>query len=43
MPEVNLSNSAIIATCHERTPRSAALAEEAAALLPSGITHDSRY
>ncbi len=43
MPDTNLSNSAIIAAYRERTPRSAALAEEAAALLPSGVTHDSRY
>jgi glutamate-1-semialdehyde 2,1-aminomutase len=43
LSDVNLSNSAIIAAYRERTPRSAALAEEALALLPSGVTHDSRY
>lgn len=39
----NLTNSKIIASYRERTPRSAALAEEARTVLPSGITHDSRY
>jgi len=43
MPDTNLTNSAINASYRERTPRSAALADEAAAVFPSGITHDSRY
>lgn len=43
MSDIKLSNSAIIAAYRQRTPRSAALAEEALALLPSGVTHDSRY
>ena len=37
-----LSNSRIEAAYRERTRRSAALAEEAKELFPSGITHDSR-
>ena len=36
------SNSAIVAAWRDRTPRSAALAQEAAGLFPSGITHDAR-
>ena len=37
------TNSRISAAYRERTPGSAALAAEAAVLLPSGIAHDSRY
>ena len=37
------TNSAIIAGYRARTAGSAALAQEAASLLPSGIAHDSRY
>lgn len=37
------TNSRIVAAYRARTPGSAALAREAAALLPSGITHDARY
>lgn len=37
------TNSRIAAAYRERTPGSAALAAEAAVLLPSGIAHDSRY
>jgi glutamate-1-semialdehyde 2,1-aminomutase len=36
------TNSRIVAAYRGRTPRSHALAAEAAALFPSGITHDSR-
>jgi glutamate-1-semialdehyde 2,1-aminomutase len=36
------SNSRIVAAWRARTPGSAALAREAAALFPSGITHDGR-
>jgi hypothetical protein len=36
MPDTNLSNSAIIAAHRERTPRCAALAKEAVALVPGG-------
>lgn len=36
------TNSRIVAAYRERTPGSASLAAEAAKLLPSGITHDSR-
>ena len=36
------TNSRITAAYRERTPGSAGLAREAAALFPSGITHDSR-
>src|SRR6202049_4786814 len=43
MPDDHLSNSRIIAAYRERTPRSAGLAEEAQALLPSGVNHDSRH
>jgi glutamate-1-semialdehyde 2,1-aminomutase len=37
-----LTNSRIVAAWRARTPRSAALFEEATRLLPSGITHDAR-
>jgi glutamate-1-semialdehyde 2,1-aminomutase len=37
------TNSRIVAAYRQRTPRSAALAAEAATLLPNGITHDARY
>ena len=43
MPDKALTNSAIIANYRERTPRSAALTEQAKTVLPSGIAHDSRY
>jgi glutamate-1-semialdehyde 2,1-aminomutase len=43
MPDDMLSNSRITAAFRERTPGSAALANEAGGLFPSGITHDSRY
>ncbi len=43
MPDNRLSNSTIIAAYRERTPRSAELAKEAQALLPSGISHDGRF
>jgi glutamate-1-semialdehyde 2,1-aminomutase len=36
------SNSRIVAAWRDRTPGSAALAEQAADLFPSGITHDAR-
>jgi glutamate-1-semialdehyde 2,1-aminomutase len=42
MPDQALTNSKIVSTYCERTPGSARLAAEAARLLPSGITHDSR-
>jgi glutamate-1-semialdehyde 2,1-aminomutase len=37
------SNSGIVAQYRGRTPRSLALAQQAATLLPSGIAHDSRH
>ena len=43
MPDDMFSNSRITAASRERTPGSAALAKQAGALFPSGITHDSRY
>lgn len=43
MPDSGLTNSKIVAAYRERTPNSAALAERAGALFPSGITHDARY
>ncbi len=43
MPDTALSNSGIEAAYRERTRGSEALAREAAGVLPSGITHDSRY
>lgn len=42
MLENMTSNSGIIGAYRERTPGSARLAEEARAIFPSGITHDSR-
>ena len=42
MPDTTLTNSPIVAAYRERTPGSAALAEEAGSLFPSGLTHDSR-
>lgn len=41
--EAARTNSRIVAAYRARTPTSAALAQEAAALLPSGITHDARH
>ncbi len=38
-----LTNSGVLAAYRARTPGSAALAQEAASLFPSGITHDSRH
>ena len=43
MPDTLTTNSPIIAAYRAATPRSAACAEKAAQLFPSGITHDSRY
>src|SRR4051812_38262552 len=43
MPDDMLSNSRITAAYRERTPGSAALAQEAGTLFPSGITHDARF
>ena len=43
MPEPLLSNSQIVSAYREKTPGSEALAVEAGTVLPSGITHDSRY
>lgn len=43
MPDASLTNSKIVATYRGRTPTSERLAAEARELLPSGITHDSRY
>ncbi len=43
MPDNTLTNSAIIADYRQRTRGSAALAEQAKSVLPSGIAHDSRY
>ena len=43
MPDTVTTNSPIIAAYRALTPGSAARAERAAALFPSGITHDSRY
>ena len=37
------TNSGIIAAYRARTPRSQALAAQAATLMPSGIAHDSRH
>lgn len=42
-PPPSGSNSGILAAYRGRTPRSAALAETAQALMPSGIAHDSRH
>ena len=38
-----LTNSGIVAAYRQRTPGSARLANEAASLFPSGITHDARH
>jgi len=43
MTDAALSNAGIIAAYREKTPGSAKLAERAKNLLPSGITHDTRY
>jgi glutamate-1-semialdehyde 2,1-aminomutase len=43
MPDPLLSNSQIVSAYREKTPGSGALAIEAGNVLPSGITHDSRY
>ena len=43
MPDSLTTNSPIIAAYRAATPGSAARAERAAQLFPSGITHDSRY
>jgi glutamate-1-semialdehyde 2,1-aminomutase len=43
MPDPLLSNSQIVSAYRERTPGSETLAIEANVVLPSGITHDSRY
>ena len=43
MPDPLLSNSQIVSAYREKTPSSGALSVEAGAVLPSGITHDSRY
>jgi glutamate-1-semialdehyde 2,1-aminomutase len=43
MPDTLTTNSPIIAAYRAATPGSAAEAEKAANLFPSGITHDSRY
>ena len=43
MPDTLTTNSPIIAAYRAATPGSAADAEKAAQLFPSGITHDSRY
>jgi glutamate-1-semialdehyde 2,1-aminomutase len=43
MPDTLTTNSPIIAAYRAATPGSAAAADRAARLFPSGITHDSRY
>src|SRR5919204_4297052 len=43
MPDTLTTNSPIIAAYRGATPGSAADADKAARLFPSGITHDSRY
>ena len=43
MSDTLTTNSPIIAAYSAATPGSAADAEKAARLFPSGITHDSRY
>src|SRR6185437_4935100 len=43
MPDTLTTNSPIIAAYRAATPGSAARAQHAADLFPSGITHDSRY
>ena len=42
MPDTSLTNSRIVAAYREKTPKSAALAERANSVFPSGITHDTR-
>ncbi len=43
MSDAALTNSSIVAAYREKTATSARLAEEAGRVLPSGITHDSRF
>ncbi|HZT86845.1 MAG TPA: aminotransferase class III-fold pyridoxal phosphate-dependent enzyme [Stellaceae bacterium] len=43
MPDTPITNSPIVSAYRAATPGSAARAERAARLFPSGITHDSRY
>src|SRR5438128_7513917 len=43
MPDTRTTNSPIIAAYRAATPRSAAAAEKASRLFPSGVTHDPRY
>ena len=43
MPDTVTTNSPIIAAYRAATPGSAAAAERASRLFPSGVTHDSRY
>ncbi len=43
MPDLNPTNSPIIAAFRDRTPLSEKLFAEAREVFPSGITHDSRY
>jgi glutamate-1-semialdehyde 2,1-aminomutase len=43
MPDTLTTNSPIIAAYRAATPGSAAAAEKAVRLFPSGVTHDSRY
>jgi glutamate-1-semialdehyde 2,1-aminomutase len=43
MPDTLTTNSPIIAAYRAATPGSAAAAERASRLFPSGVTHDSRY
>lgn len=42
MPDGQLTNSKIVAAYREKTPKSAARAGDARALLPSGVVHDAR-
>lgn len=42
MPDSALTNSQIVATYREKTPKSAELARQAGEIYPSGLTHDSR-
>ncbi|HZU89853.1 MAG TPA: aminotransferase class III-fold pyridoxal phosphate-dependent enzyme, partial [Stellaceae bacterium] len=43
MPDAAMTNSPIVSAYRAATPGSAAAAEKALSLFPSGITHDSRY
>ncbi|HJU16057.1 MAG TPA: aminotransferase class III-fold pyridoxal phosphate-dependent enzyme [Stellaceae bacterium] len=43
MPDTSMTNSPIVSAYRAATPGSAAAAEKARSLFPSGITHDSRY